>query len=333
MGELLHKDSPMCTKSELDLFAMPGTQTAIDSSYLQELKSINPIGMGGPMEFVMEGSSDEYSDLHSLTLYTKFKVTREGGANLHPNDIVALEQNTLHSMFSQIDITLGDTVISHSDQMHHYRAYIDDVLSFGSDAHRTRLRAGGMKLPPPDDQGVYEQVGTSEYRLKNKVPPAAATLELMGPLHVDIANQEKLMLSATNMRVKLTPNKKDFYLKVGADKPATANVALVPAPKHFIIRLEDVSLWVRKVHVNPAVFLAHAQVLQQHNAIYPMKRVGNENLHDSAGQHVTQQGSSLLGSLTHSFGRRSGQQQCIQREHAILGLQFRAHRSVGSDPI
>ena len=48
---------------------------------------------------------------------------------------------------------------------------------------------------------------------------------------------------------------------------------MIPAPKHFGIRLEDVSLWVRKVRVNPAVFLAHAQVLQQHNAIYPMKRV------------------------------------------------------------
>ena len=273
MGELLHKNSPMCTKSELDLFAMPGTQTAIDSSYMQEIKSINPVSMAGPMEFVLEGSSDEYTDLCSLTLHTKFKVTREDGGNLHVDDVVALEQNAMHSMFSQVDVTLSDTVISHSDQMHHYRAYIDDVLSFGSDAHKTHLRAAGLRIPAPDENGVYEQVGTAEYRLKTKVATNNRSIELMGGLHIDIANQEKLMLSATNLRVKLTPNKKEFYLKVGANTPAAQGQAAVPAPRNFAIRLEDVSLWVRKVKINPAVFIAHAEVLQQHNAVYPMKRV------------------------------------------------------------
>ena len=269
----MHKNSASCTKGELDIFAMPGTQTAIDSSYMQEIKSINPVHMTGPMEFVLEGSSDEYTDLNSLTLYTKFKVTRDDGGNMHANDVVALEQNALHSMFSQVDVTLGDTVISHSDQMHHYRAYIDNLLSYGSDAHKNHVRAEGMKLPAPNADGEYEQVGEVEPRMKLKVSPTRS-IELMGALHVDVANQEKLMISATNLRVKLTPNKKDFYLKVGASTPGrTAQDAATPPAKHFSVRLEDVSLWVRKVRLNPAVFVAHAQVLQEHNAVYPMKRV------------------------------------------------------------
>ncbi|GFX83846.1 uncharacterized protein F54H12.2 [Trichonephila clavipes] len=66
----LLKDSPECAKSELNLFALPPTQTVIERGQWVQFHPIANVSDGGPIEFVISGSGEEYLDLLSnSTLY------------------------------------------------------------------------------------------------------------------------------------------------------------------------------------------------------------------------------------------------------------------------
>jgi hypothetical protein len=55
--------SQECTKSELDLFTTPMTQTAIDSGAWIEYNPISTISDGTPIEFYVTGSGTDYMHL------------------------------------------------------------------------------------------------------------------------------------------------------------------------------------------------------------------------------------------------------------------------------
>ena len=50
-------------KSELDLFAVPPTQTSIEDGRWVEHQPLTSLGSGGPIEFVIPGTGDAYLDL------------------------------------------------------------------------------------------------------------------------------------------------------------------------------------------------------------------------------------------------------------------------------
>ena len=55
---------------------------------------------------------------------------------------VAPVNNTLHSLFSQLDVSLNDVPISSSTPTYLYRAYIETHLNYGNDAKESSLNAG-----------------------------------------------------------------------------------------------------------------------------------------------------------------------------------------------
>ena len=74
----LHAQSCECLKSELLLFDIPPTQTAIEGSYLVEYKPISSLSDDTTIEFVIPGNSEEYLDLaHTmLSLVVSIKQTK-----------------------------------------------------------------------------------------------------------------------------------------------------------------------------------------------------------------------------------------------------------------
>ncbi|KAG8226564.1 hypothetical protein J437_LFUL004736 [Ladona fulva] len=66
----LHHNSCECTKSELDLFSLPPTQTSIEGEQWVHYKPISSLSDDAPLEFVVPGHGDEYVDL-SHTIITR----------------------------------------------------------------------------------------------------------------------------------------------------------------------------------------------------------------------------------------------------------------------
>ena len=57
------------------------------------------------------------------------------------NETVDPVNNFLHSLFSQVDVTLNGTLITSSMNTYAYRAYLETLLSYGPAAKRSQLTA------------------------------------------------------------------------------------------------------------------------------------------------------------------------------------------------
>ena len=75
----VHHESQECTKSELDLFTIPATQTSITKGQWIEYHPLSNITDSGPIEFNVSGSGEEYLDLARTLLFLKAKITKANG--------------------------------------------------------------------------------------------------------------------------------------------------------------------------------------------------------------------------------------------------------------
>jgi len=149
-----------CTKSELDLFSVPPTQTSMEHGSWVEYHPLTTVADGSPIEFDVCGSGDDYVDFANTMLHVKAKVTNENGTDLAAGAAVGPVNLFLHSLFSQEDISLNGTLITSSTNTYPYRAMIETLLSYGMDAKTSQLTsalyykdtAGNMDSVDFDDE-------------------------------------------------------------------------------------------------------------------------------------------------------------------------------------
>ena len=94
---------------------------------------------GGPIEYLLPGSGDTYLDLAISYLHVQAKVTKGNGTPLNPDNAVGPVNNWLHALFSQVDAYLNGTLVTPSINTYPHRAYIETLLSYGSEAKETQL--------------------------------------------------------------------------------------------------------------------------------------------------------------------------------------------------
>jgi len=78
----VHEQSCECTKSELDLFSIPPTQTSMEQGSWIEYHPLTTVADGSPIEFDVGASREDYIDFANTMLYVKAKITRVDGTNL-----------------------------------------------------------------------------------------------------------------------------------------------------------------------------------------------------------------------------------------------------------
>jgi len=129
MMAFAHNMSCECTKSELDLFFVPPTQTSMEQGSWVEYHPLTMVSDGWSIEFDVSGTGDDYIDFANTMLYVKAKVTQDNGNNLAANAEVGLVNLFLHSLFLQVDISLNGTLITSSTNTYPYRAMLETLLS------------------------------------------------------------------------------------------------------------------------------------------------------------------------------------------------------------
>ena len=90
-----------CTKSELDLFTIPVTQTSIHKGQWIGYHPLRSITDTGSIEFNVSGTGEEYLDLARAQHYVKAKITKANGTALDADTQVGPVNLFLHSPFSQ----------------------------------------------------------------------------------------------------------------------------------------------------------------------------------------------------------------------------------------
>ena len=101
-----------CLKPELDLFSNPPTQTSVKEGQDIEYHPFTALEKSGPIKFVIDGTGDEYLDLYHTNLYVEVKVVCANGSPIDDDADVAPVNLTLHSLFSQVDVSLNDRLVT-----------------------------------------------------------------------------------------------------------------------------------------------------------------------------------------------------------------------------
>lgn len=271
MTSLIHSQSVQSIDSGLDLFSVPPTQTSVESGQYVEMYPLASLAPGAPMEFSVSGAGDDYVDFANTVVHIKAKVLNGDGTNLAVDTRVVPVTNFLHSLISQVDVSLNGVLISGSENTYGYRAQIETCLSYTQEAKDTfmtstllhRDTAGHM-----DDTQGQDNLGMAARRARSA---ESKTLDMLGKLHTDLGGCNRYLLPGVDIKIRLVPSKEAFHLvSQGAAVYKTV--------------ITHISLFLRRVRVNPAVYLAQEKALMRATAKYPVKRVVVKSFSIARGQ-------------------------------------------------
>ena len=114
VAETMHKDSCMCSKSELDLFSVPPTQVVMEKGFWEDVDPITSISSSDTIEFLCAANSGVYTDLASSYLYVKAKITTAAGGILGAGIQVGPSNLWMLALFSQVEVFLNNKLVTPS---------------------------------------------------------------------------------------------------------------------------------------------------------------------------------------------------------------------------
>ncbi|CAF1074855.1 unnamed protein product, partial [Brachionus calyciflorus] len=183
-------------------------------------------------------------------------------------DTVSTVNNLLHSLFSQIDVTLNNTNLESTNNTYPYKAYITNLCNYGEDLKKSYLQSSlfykdknGKSTAQMENLNVdpYLDHNRGFFERREKFRRRDGSLELIGKPHLDILNTDKYLINNVELGFKFNRSKGSFCLLAQADST-------------YFIEIEKAILFIRKVTINPSIVVAHALTLERKNAIYPIKK-------------------------------------------------------------
>lgn len=294
----MHRESCMCGMESLELFQVPPTNIALQESkwmeYYPVASTLN--SDTAPIEFDIQGQGDEFIDLSQTYLQVVCKFTKGDGSNLTGlNSNSTPVNNILHSLFTEIDVTLNGKIISPGTDTYPYKAYLEKLLSYRSNTLETQMKscslwekdtAGHMDdakldaatqsksqfdVPAGDNPKVTVTAANLELsypdgakneglRKRHDIIEDSKKLTLIDRLYLDLFQQDIFIPNGVDIRLRFNRAKSDFYMMTAAG--STGKVSII-----------SILLWVRNVKPAPTVLNAINQRLNTETAKYPLRRV------------------------------------------------------------
>ena len=261
----VHKLSCDCFKSEIDLMSIPSTQSVIEKSRWVDYYPIASLSDGGPIEFLIPGSGQSYLDLATNQLLLKVQITKPNGTPIDADTKVGPVNLLLHSLFSNLSVSWNEKLVSSASGNYPYRAYIENLLTYGTDAKNSQKTSALYYRDTPGKMDVHDPSaadGNAGLAKRYTFTNGGKIVDLLGRLHASVFMQDRLLINGVDVKVKLTRAKSDFTLMSSVTDAA------------FKVKIIDAVWRVRKVQVSSSLMLEHARALAHNNNVsYPISRV------------------------------------------------------------
>ena len=255
---LIHPLSCECVKSELDLFGVPLTQTSVEEGRWVQHGPITAVkDSDDTIEFKIAETDSEYIDLKNSFIRVKAKIVNADGELLDATADVTPVNFWLHALFSQIDMTLKDTLVTTPNNTYPYKAYIETLLSFGTESKQSQLTAS-MWYKDTNNFSLDQQ--NKGYTKRKELARESHLIDMTGKLQLDLMFQDRYILNHTPIKLRLTRSKGKFTIVSPTDNTI------------FKVKLDSVKMMIRKVQVNSVIQAAHAKALEMGTAKYPITR-------------------------------------------------------------
>jgi hypothetical protein len=200
-------------------------QTAVLGSVGTVYKPLDPVEKN-TLEFLNPGDSDTYIDL-DIKIYVRGQVVSSSGNDVDLTVTTAVANNLLHSLFSQCTFMLNGVPVTQSLEHCNYRAYLESLLTYGTDAASSHLSNSYWYL---DNVDMQPSVPTAEthtsatndgFIARWSRLSSSRDIQILGLLHTDLCNVPLFLLPRVPLQIKLAKARPSFYLmkKVLIRKP------------------------------------------------------------------------------------------------------------------
>ena len=130
--------------AQLPIFSSPLPQEEIEYSYQVDINPSGELGNQGPLEFNIVGNSDVI-DLSATSLHLTVKIVKaDGSVDATGKQEVALTNNALHSIFSDVIVTMNETIIEGGEQNYFLKAMINTLFSYSKSTIEKQMFAVGF---------------------------------------------------------------------------------------------------------------------------------------------------------------------------------------------
>ena len=280
---LINHCSQECTKGELDIFLLPETQCSVESADYVYYKPISSLENNSPIEFLIPASGDEYIDVGDTFLHVVASIRKSDGTAFAPADTVGPVNNFLHSMFSDVCVTMNGKLISPPSNLYPYRAYLETLFNY---SETSKSGHQSLALWYKDTPSKMNDIAGANVGLKNRkvLTAESKSIAMFGKLNVDIFGQSKYLINNVNLSVGLTRSKSSFCL-------------MGPAATDAIVQIKSAVMRVRRVKISPQILIAHSKILSKTTAKYPISRVEMKSYTIPAGLLTASLNNIILGQL------------------------------------
>ena len=156
-------------------------------------------------------------------------------------------------------------MVSQSSNNYPYKAYLETLLSYGTEAKATHLRSALWY----DDNDEVDASDPTVKECKNaglvkrgELCAQSSTMQLIFRPHLDLIAQERYMLPGVDVDFKFIKNSPKFSLMSAADDA------------NFKIQITDATMYVKRVKPDPLISLEHARMLDSGKSAKYMLRRG-----------------------------------------------------------
>ena len=216
----------------------------------------------GPIDFYVKDNK-EYLDLRETVLSLKLHVVDSDGKPIpvttDGKDNVALVNNAMHSVFSDVHVSLNGKRVDGGDGYYGYRSLIGTVFRFSTEVQKQQFFAQGFMR---DECKTIDTVSNAGFQSRKAWTANGASKSFFGGLNCSMFNQERYLLPNTKLYVRLERAKDAFALftNVSGLKPK--------------IVIDEAKLHLMTVKVSPSILEYHALELDRGvPATYELNRV------------------------------------------------------------
>lgn len=280
-------------KSELDLFENVRFQNSIERSDFIQYRPITTIENSNTYEFEINAGPDEYIDIQNIYLWMSVKIHNKNNDNFDDNLGTKENYSTisypLNTIFDQLSIYLGSTLITQASNNYSYLSYIEALIEptnrYNTFGNSLCASTSGFVSPywkndyNPDHP--HEQI----YKLARK----SKHFTLYGKMHGALFSTNKYLLNGIPIKFIFTKASNNFIV-IGREGWLTNDT-------HPVFKLNNIQIYVRKVKINANLLIAHAKALQIAKAKYPIKRPEIKVINLPSGQSSFSLNNIITGQL------------------------------------
>jgi len=246
----------------LDSFSLLTTDV---SSIGSETQIFNPIGniqeIGIPVDIIAPSTKNLYTSLYESQVFVAFKITKKDGSNLEATDLISLNSNPFHSLFSEVEVFLNSTRVSSCCELSPYRGYLTNMLNYTPE-QRAKDLSSQLFIKNQTEKLTKEDPAFAE---RATYIAGSKTVVLSGRLSDAIFQERKYIPSSVEIHLRLKKNDVGFIIE-GKD----VNASTEP----YKIVFESIQFHVKRYLIHPEVVSLHNSFFNQgRKMIFPLNLV------------------------------------------------------------